>query len=254
MNSTSNHNQSLKDLVMEKIRTDGLSMRPRLYFSVVVIATTLVTFIVLAISIFLFNFLLFGLEASGRSVLLGFGQRGFLTFLQVFPWGLLTLDILLVGLLGWLVHQFKFGYKIPLLFVFVGLLALIALFGSGMKMSTNINSILSDQDELGILPPPFKGVYNDVHRLPSPNTGFYRSIVTNIEGGTITVENTESGTTTMMIILPRNENRATTSGLHVGDTIFVVGDKDRDEVLHAFGLHKTFPRRMLKSRMGASEK
>jgi hypothetical protein len=123
-----NHPQpkSMRERILEKIDTRELSMRPKIYFTLKVAALVLITLAVLVISIFIFNFILFSSRINGHESLLGFGPRGILTFLEFFPWWLLGIDIALIILLEWLLRQFRFGYKSPVLYLLLTLLVVTA--------------------------------------------------------------------------------------------------------------------------------
>jgi hypothetical protein len=225
------HNKDhLKESILKKIKLDELKMRPRLYFSAQLVALVLCAILVGVVSAFLFNFLLFYLSASGRSILLGFGRRGVYSFLRLFPWWLLVLDLVLIFGLAWLVRQFSFGYKRPVLYILLVLLAGVFGIGVFLNLATDLNDRLEQHDR--------HGAFEHARRPPPPPEGICRCTITAINGNRITAEDTYFGaTSTYTILLPPNSARATTSGLRVGDTIFVVGDAEND-VIRAFGVQK----------------
>ncbi|MDB5224507.1 MAG: hypothetical protein JWO43_129 [Candidatus Adlerbacteria bacterium] len=233
-----NKHNNIKDAVLARINTGEISMRPHVYFTLRLCALACVALLVLAVSIVIFNFILFSVHASGRENLLMFGPRGFASFIQFFPWWLLLIDALLVAGLQYLVRTFQFGYRIPLLYMLAGLLVLTVGLGLFVDKVTPLNDLLEVQAHGGHLPPGVGNFFDHARRPPRPEEGVCRCTVVSIAGNTIVAEDHNFGTTTLVtIVLPPNEAQATTSGLRVGDNIFVVGDEDGG-VIHAFGVRR----------------
>lgn len=233
-----NH-QNTKERILQKIRSQEISMRPKLYFTLQLSALAAVAFLILVFSVFIFNFLLFTIRINSHDALLGFGPRGFAAFLYFFPWELLALDIALIVALQWMLRTFKFGYQTPAAYLLLGLLAASALFGFALDRGTVLNDRFldeADRHELG----PFNDLYGHARRPLPPGQGVCRCIIVGIEGSTLTVQDSRS-TTTLKVLLPPNEPRATSTGLQVGDIIFVAGDLDQGNI-RAFGVHRLPPR------------
>jgi hypothetical protein len=233
-----NHPQpkSMRERILEKIDTRELSMRPKIYFTLKVAALVLITLAVLVISIFIFNFILFSSRINGHESLLGFGPRGILTFLEFFPWWLLGIDIALIILLEWLLRQFRFGYKSPVLYLLLTLLVVTASTAFLIDRGTAFNDQLLDRAEHHHLPPPLNNFYGEAHHHASPDSGLCTCIITAISQNSLTLRDTMSSTT-LTVILPPNDPRATSTSLKVGDMVFVAGDIDHG-VIRAFGLRK----------------
>lgn len=230
---------SLKDRILRDIRSGDVSMRPRHYFTLKVAALVLGVLAVVVISVFIFNFILFTIRISGQESLLGFGPRGWEAFVHFFPWHLLVLDIALIIGLQWLLRQFKFAYKIPILYFLLGLLCLTAVAGFVLDRGTPFNDRLYQMRGRG-LPPPLGGFYDQANRPPPPGSGVCRCTITAISGNVLTVQDTRSAST-LTVILPANDPRATTTSLQVGDMVLVAGD-EKDGVVNAFGVRKIPPK------------
>lgn len=232
------HND-IAEAVLRKIRARELTMRPRLYFLLRLLALAALAFLVLAISIFILNFILFSIRLNNHDALFNFGIRGALEFLEYFPWALFALDIVLAVLLARLVRQFQFGYRHAALSVLLGLVAFIALAAVAVDRGTDVNDRLyarADQDDLVA---PLGDVYRHAWRLPAPDSGFCRCRVVAVSGNTLTVRDAR-GTSTLSVVLPAGDADATSSGLHPGDLIWVAGDWDNG-VIEAFGIRKLQP-------------
>lgn len=229
---------NLKEQLLKDIRSGEVAMRPRYFFLLKIGALVAVATGVLCVTIFLFNFILFGIRINHHQELLGFGAQGWLIFFHFFPWYLLIIDIALIALLEYLLRRFKFGYKTPVLYLLGVLLAATVFAGFALDRGTNVNDQLLEHSRR--LPPTLGHFYEGARRSPPPGDGFCRCTILAIEGNKLTVEDTRSGTTTLVILLPANNPRATTTALKVGDTVLIAGAEE-DGVIRAFGVRKLPP-------------
>jgi hypothetical protein len=227
---------TIKEAILHKINTKELLMRPKLYFTIKVAAIIILALSVLLISVFIINFILFGIRINSHEMLLDFGPRGWGVFLRFFPWLLLLLDIVLIIILETLVRNFKFGYKIPALYLLLGLLASIGFLGFVIDRGTDVNDRLLVQSDMHRDHPPFMGIYGSARRAVTPGSGLCLCTVESIIDDTIVVRDTRS-TTTLVLTINDEAPYATSTGLQVGDTVFVAGEV-RDGVVKAFGVKK----------------
>ncbi|HVV15065.1 MAG TPA: hypothetical protein VHD55_01530 [Candidatus Paceibacterota bacterium] len=228
---------TMQEAVLRRIRADELSMRPRAYFALKMAAIMLVALAALLISVFIFNFILFGIRINSHDSLLGFGPRGIGAFLYFFPWNLLLIDVGLVLLLQWMLRWFRFGYKTPVLYLLLGILAATAAAAVLIDRGTDFNDRLlhrADRHELYFFGDFFEGA-----RRPMPGSGVCKCTITAIAGSMLTVEDARGTTTRQLsILIPAGSPRATTTGLAVGDVVFIAGDADEGGVIRAFGVRK----------------
>lgn len=229
------HKNELKDRLLRDIRTGSLTMTPRLYFTLKVAATILVAIAILVVSIFIVNFIAFSIRIGHHAALLGFGTRGLFAFLALFPWNLLAIDVGLVILLQYLLRQFKFGYRIPSIYLASGLVAGAIVLGVLLDTATPLNDRILVRSHT--MPPPIGRLYEGARRPPPPGSGICRCAIIGIEGNTLIVEDTRDATTSLTVILPEDDFRATTTGLSVGDIVFIAGEEE-DGVIRAFGVRK----------------
>lgn len=214
-------------------------MRPRLYFTLQIATVAIVAVLSLLLSIFIFNFILFSIRINGHDAFLSFGSRGLQRFIVYFPWLTLLIDIILILLLEWLIRKFRFGYRIPILFLVLGIISLTVIAGFVLDRGTYFNDRLMDRAEHEGLPPPLSGLYHGAQR--PPHDGICRCTITAINGAQLTVADFRNGaTTTFTVLLPSDNPHATSTHLNVGDVVFVAGDYDGDEddVIRAFGVRK----------------
>ena len=143
-------------------------MRPRAYFVLQVAALVFLGLVVLLVSVFIFNFILFSIRINRTDLLLGHGPRGWGAFIRFFPWTLLIIDVALIALLEWLLRQFRFGNKVPVLYLLAGLLLATAVVGLVVDRGTPLNDDLF-QMRHGLLP-PFGDVYGGVRHHDADDT------------------------------------------------------------------------------------
>jgi hypothetical protein len=137
--------------VLQKIRTGEVSMRPKLFFIAKVAALAVVAALAFASAMLVLSFAFFSIHESGEQFLLGFGQRGFIVFIQLFPWIPFFIAVLLILLLDFLLRYFKFGYRISMLDLFLIALAAAMVVGFFITL-TPLHTDLRDRAERGELP------------------------------------------------------------------------------------------------------
>ncbi len=230
-----NNPPQLKDRILEKIATHEISMRPKLFFTLKLVALVVVAFFAVSISIFILNFMLFSIRINSHDALLGFGPRGLEAFVRFFPWPFLAVDAVLVLALQSLLRQFRFGYKTPALYLLVGLILSTVLLGFVVDRGTGFNDDVLGRADRHELMWPIGEFYEHARMPPPPGSGVCKCTVVSINGTTLTVQDTRS-TTTLTVLLPQDDPHATTTNLKVGDVVFIAGDIKGD-VLYAFGLH-----------------
>jgi hypothetical protein len=229
-----NEHSHLKDKILQEIHSGRASMTPRFYYAFKLAALVLLSSAALLVTIAIFNFISFSIRINHHNELLSFGPRGFQAFLHFFPWPMLVLDVILILLLQWLLRYFREGYKIPILYLIVGVLLCAAALGFALDKTPLNDRLLEHSREL---PFPLGELYEGMHRTPVPGSGICRCVVVAINGNTITVRDTRVASSTLKVVVPENDPRATTTALKIGDTIFIAGHEEGG-VFEAFGLHR----------------
>ncbi len=234
-----NSKLNMKDSVLGKITAGTVKMHPRYYFMLRVAALVVVSIAILLITIFIFNFLLFSIRINSSGSYLFFGPRGWGAFLAFFPWDLFAIDVVLVGVLLWLMRQFKFGYKSPILYVVLLLILVTIAAGAIIDRATDLNDRFLRAADDNHLPGPANMFYVSAHRLPPPGQGVCRCMIISINGKMLIVSDLRATSTQFGVALPDNDPRATTSGLEPGDAVFIAGEREGGGI-EAFGVHKIY--------------
>lgn len=228
------NNIDFKKQVLERIKAGKISMRPKAFFVAKIISIAVLSIILLALSIFVLSFVFFSIHESGEQFLLGFGERGLMTFIILFPWWTLLLTIVFIFILEYLLHSFKFGYKIPILGIFLVILTVTAIAGVLFNLTPIHSNLLqsADKNELPIIGRIYEAVH-DAHQ----EKGVYRGLVVSINGNKIVITHkdndldTDDGTWT--IIAPSNFDM---SSIKIGDKLYVAANTDSGGDIEAYGI------------------
>jgi len=240
-NKQSDNQNSISANIIGKIRTEELSMRSKKFFTLKIIVLVGVSLLVLIISIFLLTYVFFSIRVSGHNSLLFFGSRGIFLFVEMFPWTLFLVDMILIMSLEWLLRRFRFGYHRPVLYLLGGIFVLTALTSILIDRATSINDRMMDQAYQHRLIYPINDIYAQARRFPGIGSDICICRVISVASTTLIVEDMRGGTTTILTVLfPLNDDRATTTDLYPGETILIAGDH-RDGVIQAFGFRKVSP-------------
>ena len=227
----------MKDDILKKISSNKVTMRSKIYFRLEFILLGLLSFIIIAISVFIFNFILWSIHAQAIDAFLNFGQRGIMLFLVTFPWMLLIIDLVLIFVLQWIIRKFYHGYRKPILFGLIGVFIVITVTGTIIDTITPVNDFIYRGDSR-FVPSQIRDVYRNTRQSTRPMGGTCLCVITAIGTSTLTVENAILGTTTKFTVLvPQHGRYATTSSLSIGDTVIIAGDKEGN-VIEAFGIRK----------------
>ncbi len=212
----------IKNKVLYKIRSGSVHIRPKAYFVVQIILITLLSFVALALAVFVMSFAIFSLHESGEQSLLGFGQRGVLTFFALFPWITLIIDVFLFILIDWLSRLFRFGYRISILRVFIGVI-ITALIISILINLTPLHQTLLNKADRGEL--SFLGEWYEAIHDSHAKQGVFRGTIMSIQGNTFIISHDDNDRDaddgTWNVATPSGFNMA---NVHVGDKAYIAGD------------------------------
>jgi len=238
MNEDNRKKLNIKDRILQEIRAGDVAMTPKIYFTLRFVATLVTALAVLVVTVFIVNFILFSIRIESHDALLSFGPQGISAFLAFFPWHLLVLDVGLIALLQYLLRQFRLGYKVPMLYAISGLVAGAFAWGLLLDRGTPLNEFLMVRTRH--LPSPIGEMYEHAMRPLPPGSGICRCTILEIDGNILTVEDTRDATSTLRVILPDADDRATTTDLEVGDLIFIAGE-EHEGIIEAFGVRRVMP-------------
>lgn len=230
-----NENKDIKSLVLEKIQTGKVNMRPHYLFMLQVISLFVVSMLTLLISALLVSFIIFSLIGSGKLFLLGFGWRGFWMFFTLFPWPLLVIEIAFIILLEWLIKKFKFGYRTSLSrLVFVILMASIVI--SIIIGSTPLHGTLLRRAERRNL--PLIGDYYRGIRRPPMSQEIFRGTVSDVGTSSFVLNqasDNDDGILSQRYLIQLPAGVPANALPSFGDTVFVAGHLMMNNAVQAYG-------------------
>jgi len=209
--------------ILEKIENNELVLRPKIYFRFKLLALIALIVIITIMSIFLSSFILFSLDASGHASLMSFGPSGWQVFFTLFPWKLFFIEIIFITLLEHLLRSFRFGYKIPVLYLFLGVITLMLISGVIVDQTPLHPKILQQADKEQ-LPPPFINLYKDVRKPPSNESGIFRGTIEKTDNLSfiVNLDNPKGRGTTTPVIVNLPEIKVG-GGFISGDRVLIKG-------------------------------
>ncbi len=219
----------IKEEVIKKIESGEIHMTSKAYFVFKLVVLAFLVVLIFFTSIFLLSYILFSLSAGGHFFLLRFGVEGVYNFFVTLPWFFLVINVLLVLLLDRLLKSFKFGYKSPALYLFIGTFVFVTLL-STLVNYTSFHGTMERRAYENKLP-----LGNDLYsgtRSPKALPNSFRGFVVSIEDNTFMMS---IGTTTIKVVAVKDLELK--NHLKEGDLVFVAG-KIVDREIKAYGIKK----------------
>lgn len=229
MKNTSLHTDHIKATILEKIENGEIAMKSKARFVFKIVVLTMIILATFIISILLTSYIFFSLRISNHEALLGFGTRGIKTFFDVFPWHLLTLEIILITILTLILKHFRFAYQRPILYLSALGLILSIIIGFGVSKLA-LHEHLLRQYERGTMPGG-RYLYERI-RIPPNHREVFQGKITSINKHMITIIG-KNGVHVIEITssIQRREP------LNVGDRVVVAGDLVHGTI-RAYGIHR----------------
>jgi hypothetical protein len=228
------HEQSIKEKVLEQIKKEHVSMTPRMYFTFKIVALAVIVILIFFVTAFLISYIFFSIRASGQMSLLGFGRPGILTFILLFPWPILALDLGLLLMLEWLVTKFRFAYRLPFVYV-TGGIVVVSVACALIIDSAHVHPYLEKQVVDRPLP---GGLYKQVRQTPH-HRGVFQGTVTVVGDRMFIIfyEDKDGAHDDGQRIVFLPENFPEGALPEIGDRVFVAGRVLGDDI-QAFGFKK----------------
>lgn len=216
-----------------QIASGKVQMRSRAVFVLKSIALVFLSVLVFLTTTLIVNFIIFSIHIQNTDAFLGFGPRGWYAFLIFFPWRLLVIDALGIILLIMLLRTFRFGYRIPLLYMGGAVLIAATLFGFALERQTPMNDMLIREANRPEMPRGIPLFFNRLH-TPPPDEGRCRCEVISITDAThLRVRDVITGESFTAVI--QDGAHGTPAALKVGDVVFMGGEK-KEGVFEVFGI------------------
>ena len=227
--------KDIQRTVLDKIRKREVVMRPKVYFVLKIIFVAAISVVAFLLSIYVASFIFFSLHESGEQFLLGFGFRGILIFISLFPWWALIVVILLIFAVEYFIHRFRFVYRVSLSKVFAAALLLAIVLGVVLDFSP-LHTVMLELSDKGQLP-IFGGAYESI-RAPHRDQGVFRGIVDSIspKENTFVISHddfdNDQDDGVYTVIAPQGFS---TNSLKIGDRVYVAGIFSQNTI-NAYGI------------------
>lgn len=231
------HLSSIQERVLTQIKQQRVRMLPHAYFMARTVAAIVLSVLVLVCSVGVCNYLLFSIRVSHHMPLLSMGWYGIDMFVFFFPWKTLLADAVCVVILQRIVRTFKFGYRIPLLYILVATAVLVVVIAGLVDAARASDDILHRGYETHV--PIVSDLYGDAHEPQNPEHGICPCTVLTVATDTLSLgeQRPDGSERTIIATVPPSFD---TSNVHVGDHIFVVGTYDHG-VLRVSDMHPWNP-------------
>ncbi len=221
--------ENVSKQVLDRIEAGDISMHSKARFLLKLILLITSAVAVITLSAAILSFILFGINQSGNSALIGFDTHELIIFLRLFPWNLLLLDVVALLCFELLLRQFTFGYRRSMLSLLLLAAVLSIAIAFVLDQSRANDAILRNARNHSI--PFFGGIYDKGHLPPARELGICRCIIQSIDPRTGTTlymyEDDPFGSTTLIGLLPQG---FATSGLVIGRPVLIVGDIASDTI------------------------
>lgn len=235
-NDNKTENQiDIKDRVLEQIKSGKVSMRSKAYFLAKLGLLSFVTVLTTLVSIFLLSFIIFSSSLDGSLFLVRFGGYGLYNFVLTLPWYLLVVDIFLLLFLDLLLKSFRFGYKSPVLYLFIGTIVVVTIVSTTLNMTSFHQRFMNTVGEgkVPFLPNIYTGVGSEKQK-----PGTWKGYVGKINGNSFKFKYVKgvSGEYGDAEVFAVNEITVVDKLLE-GDLVFVAGNI-LDNRIMAYGIKK----------------
>lgn len=231
---TNDTDRSERGRIMDAIRKGKVHMKPRWQFVLLSIFAVTGALLVFLTLVYIASLGVFFLRDSGALFAPSFGGMGWWVLLHSLPWLLIILLIIFVVVLEWLVRQYAFVYKKPLIVSLIGIVAVIFV-GGFLISQTPFHRTLMLSARRGLLPPALMFIYRGPLEAPPPGDVYRGEILSTGHNGFLMMDEGGAGTTSVILTpqtrLPYGED------FSPGERVLVVGDMASGSV-EAFGVRE----------------
>ena len=165
---------------------------------------------------------------------MSFGAKGVYSFLMALPWFLLVVLVGLVLLLDRLLKSFAFGYKSPVLYLFIGTFVLVTILSALVNMTSFHGKLMKRGEERRLpLGNDFYGGINSYR----PISGNFKGVVVYIKQNTFDMNYRAPIGSFEVIKVVASPDIEIEKFLKEGDVVFVAGNL-MDGQIRAYGIKK----------------
>ena len=223
------HNR--EQTVLERIEQEHIHMKPRLYFTIKIIAYSIIFILACILLLSIVSFMVFIVEYYGFFDLPAFGMEGISSFIASFPWVLFAITLVLIFIAQRLMRRFEFAYRKPVSYLLIGIGVLSLGGGMLLMSSTELPHIFFDSDEY----PGLSSEFIPLHSGFMPQ-GFITGTIVSMQKGSLLVK--ESDGSIVRIALTAQTRYLGSEDLVPGDRILARSTHPRNSQTSAFIIRK----------------
>ncbi len=151
---------SLKESILEKVTTGKVHMRSKWYFVMRSVLLALGLFVVFGILLYLLSFIMFMLQQSGVWFAPQFGFMGVRILFGALPWIIILIVLIGLGVLEYLVRKYSIGYRTPLVYSGLGIIAIVVVTSLLVKQAPLHEQVYERVHEgnFSVMKPLYKGI------------------------------------------------------------------------------------------------
>ena len=140
-----------EEKMLDAIRKGEVEMIPHWHFVLKTVLMITGGILALLVLLYLASFVVFSLRQTGAWFAPIFGAAGWYSLLRSMPWILVALLAIFIIVLAILVRRYAFVYKHPFVYLFIGIVAVVAIGGFAIAQ-TPFHQFLFDSSRHGRLP------------------------------------------------------------------------------------------------------
>lgn len=234
MSTPNTPKDQMKERILAKVQSGEVRMKPRSYFATQIFLSVVLSIIVFVLTVFIASFILFSTYEGGDAYLLGFGVYGILSFLELFPWTLIVLNIGLIIALEALLRRFPFVYRISLLRIFGVIVVASVVIGWAITHTPLHDAILERSDRAGV--PVLGRIYESI-RGSRAHYGIFRGIVVSTGDAFFIMahDDFDHDADDGVRVVHITPDTVAPAVIHVGDKVYVAGS-EKDNEVQAYGV------------------
>ncbi|MFA6136397.1 MAG: hypothetical protein WC705_03540 [Candidatus Paceibacterota bacterium] len=231
-------NKTIKDFVIEKIKSGQAKMKPKWHFVLKAVLFILGIILITLTILYLISFIIFSLNQTGAIFAPSFGLRGFGIFMASLPWVLILVSGIFIIILEILVKHYSFAYKKPIFYSVLGILILVLAGGFIISRSGFHQKFFRDARnfKLPLAGPLYREFgmkkFDDIHI----------GTIVKINEKSFVLENNRGEMLSVNIL--SNTRLSVDLDLKEGDLVMVVGRRNGD-IVDAFGIRKADDQMMM---------
>ena len=199
-------------------------MRPKFYFvlhGILIVAAAALLFLV---SVFFVSFVLYVFHVNNGYLLPGFGSKGVHIFFIIFPWIPVAVALLLTVALGVVLRQYSFVYRQPLLYLPIGLIAVVTLVSVLVHITPFHSQLDRFSRQRGV--PLFNNFYDSYHSPDHGKVTVGKVVSISTTTWQLQMKNGQIITATLSSCQPCPE----ISDIHAGDMVVVFGNRSSNQI------------------------